>query len=152
MKSLDLLGSLFWIVFSLVAIKLATRLSLGGLYEPGPGLFPLLLAFVILGLALVLFFKTIFKAKGEQQRISFKWISSMAKVLPVLTLLLLYAIFLERLGFLIVTFLLILLLLLVVYPQKWWVSLIAALAGSLGSYVIFQVWLHSQLPSGILGF
>ncbi len=79
-------------------------------------------------------------------------LKSLIKVSPVLILLVLYAVLLDTLGFLIVTFLLIFLLLEVIYRRKWWVGLITALAGSLGSYLIFQVWLQSQLPKGLLGF
>ncbi len=152
MKSLDFWSSIFWILFSLGVIKLTTRLPLGSLHEPGPGFFPLLLSFVILGLSSALLFRTLIKGRLQLGGIASQLFKSLIKISPVLILLSLYAIFLDTLGFLIVTFLLIFLLLEVIYRQKWWVSLITAGAGSMGSYVIFQIWLQSQLPKGLLGF
>jgi putative tricarboxylic transport membrane protein len=152
MKSFDFWSSIFWILFSLGVIKLTTRLPLGSLHEPGSGFFPFLLSFIILGLSLGLFLRTLSKGRLQVGGIASQLFKSLIKISPVLILLSLYAIFLDTLGFLIVTFLLIFLLLEVIYRQKWWVSLITALAGSLGSYFIFQIWLQSQLPKGLFGF
>jgi putative tricarboxylic transport membrane protein len=152
MKTFDLWGSIFWILFSLGVMKLTARLSLGSLHEPGPGFFPLLLSFVILGLSLGLLFRTVIKGRIQLGGIGSSLFKSLVRIFPVLVLLSLYAIFIDTLGFLTVTFLLIFLLLEVTYRQKWWVSLVTALAGSLGSYLIFQVWLQSQLPKGLFGF
>lgn len=152
MKGYDLLSSLFWIAFSLVVIQLTARLPWGSLHEPGPGFFPLLIAIVILGLSLGLLFRTLIKGRPQLAGIGSQLFRSLVKISPVLVLLCLYAFFLDILGFLMVTFFLIFLLLEVIYRQKWWVGLITALVGSLGSYLIFQIWLQSQLPKGFLGF
>jgi putative tricarboxylic transport membrane protein len=152
MKGYDLLSSLFWIAFSLVVIQLTARLPWGSLHEPGPGFFPLLLSFVILGLSLSLLVRTVIKGRIQLGGIGSPLVKSLVKISPILLLLSLYAIFIDTLGFLMVTFLLIFLLLEVTYRQKWWVSLVTALVGSLGSYLIFQVWLQSQLPKGLFGF
>ncbi len=152
MKSHDFWSSLFWLLFSLAVIKLTIRLPFGGLHEPGPGFFPLLICLVILGLSLALFIQTLIQGRLRVDRIGSRLFKSLMKISPVLILLFLYAVFLDTLGFLIVTFLLIFLLLELVYHRKWWVSLMTALLGSLGSYLIFQTWLQSQLPKGLLGF
>jgi len=152
MKSFDFWSSIFWILFSLGVIKLTTRLPLGSLHEPGSGFFPLLLSLIILGLSLGLFLRTLGKGRLQLGGIASQLVKSLMKIAPVLILLSLYAIFLDTLGFMLVTFLLIFLLLEVIYRQKWWVSLITASAGSLGSYFIFQIWLQSQLPKGLFGF
>jgi putative tricarboxylic transport membrane protein len=152
MKGYDLLSSIFWIAFSLVVIQLTARLPWGSLHEPGPGFFPLLLSFVILGLSLSLLVRTVIKGRIQLGGIGSPLVKSLVKISPILLLLSLYAIFIDTLGFLMVTFLLIFLLLEVTYRQKWWVSLVTALVGSLGSYLIFQVWLQSQLPKGLFGF
>ena len=152
MKTFDLWGSIFWILFSLGVMKLTACLPFGSLHEPGPGFFPLLLSFVILGLSLSLLVRTVIKGRIQLGGIGSPLVKSLVRISPVLLLLSLYAIFIDTLGFLTVTFLLIFLLLEVTYRQKWWVSLVTALAGSLGSYLIFQVWLQSQLPKGLFGF
>ncbi len=152
MKSRDFLSSIFWILFSLAVVNLTSRLSFGSLHEPGPGFFPLLTSLVILGLSLAVLIRSLLQGRPRMTGIGAELLKSLVKVSPVLILLFLYAVLLDTLGFLIVTFLLIFLLLEVIYRQKWWVGLITALAGSLGSYLIFQVWLQSQLPKGLLGF
>ncbi len=152
METFDFWGSIFWILFSLGVMKLTARLPFGSLHEPGPGFLPLLLSFVILGLSLSLLVRTVIKGRIQWRGIGTPLVKSLVKISPVLLLLSLYAISIDTLGFLTVTFLFIFLLLEVTYRQKWWVSLITALTGSLGSYLIFQVWLQSQLPKGLFGF
>ena len=151
MKHPDLWSSLFWIILSAVTIGLASHLSFGDLMEPGPGLFPILISLIILGLGLVLFFKSLFGSR-KGFKVTLQSLGAVTRVILVLVLLFLYALFLETLGFLTVTFLLIFLLLWVVYPQRWWIRLVSALGGSLGSYLIFEIWLRSQLPKGFLNF
>jgi len=63
-----------------------------------------------------------------------------------------YAIFLEILGFLMVTFLLLIFLFRGIEPQRWLVSVGGSALASLICYAIFELWLKTQLPKGILGF
>jgi hypothetical protein len=151
MKHSDLWSSLFWIILAAVTIALASRFSFGDFREPGPGLFPVLISLIIFGLGLVLFFTSLFRT-GKESKVTVRSLGAVSRVMLVLLLLLAYAIFLEKLGFLMVSFLLILLLLWIVYPQRWWIRLAAAVGGSLGCYLIFEVWLQSQLPKGFLPF
>ena len=151
MKHSDLWSSLFWIFLAAATIALASRFPFGDFREPGPGLFPILISLIILGLGLILFFRSLLRTK-EEFNVTVRSLGAVSRVILVLLLLLGYAVFLERLGFLTVSFLLILLHLWIVYPQRWWIRLAAALGGSLGCYLIFEVWLQSQLPKGFLPF
>jgi hypothetical protein len=151
MKHSDLWSSLFWIILAAATIALASRFPFGDFREPGPGLFPILISLIILGLGLILFFRSLFRAEKEV-KVTVRSLGAVSRVILVLLLLLAYAVFLEKLGFLTVSFLLIFLLLWIVYPQRWWIRLAAALGGSLGCYLIFEVWLQSQLPKGFLPF
>jgi hypothetical protein len=63
-----------------------------------------------------------------------------------------YAVILERIGFLVNTFLLLVFLLKVVEPQSWKTAIIAGLVTALASELLFNVILRAQIPSGILGF
>ena len=65
---------------------------------------------------------------------------------------LLYGLLLERLGFLLSTFLLLSLLLGTIESKRWYVMFLVALTGALGTYGIFELWLHSRLPRGPFGF
>jgi putative tricarboxylic transport membrane protein len=66
--------------------------------------------------------------------------------------LLLYSTFLRDLGFLVATVILMIYLYRMLEPSSWRVTLFAALATTLGFYLVFQTWLQAQLPRGLLGF
>ena len=57
----------------------------------------------------------------------------------------------DFIGFLIVTFLLMAVLLRFIEPQPWKAVIGWALVGSVGSYLIFEVWMKLRLPKGFLG-
>jgi hypothetical protein len=66
--------------------------------------------------------------------------------------LLVYALILEKIGFLISTFFLILFLMRLVDPLPWVTSLLGSGLASILSYLLFETWLKAQLPKGIFGF
>ena len=66
--------------------------------------------------------------------------------------LLLYSVFLRDLGFLIATFALMTYLYRMLEPSSWKETLLAALATTLGFYLLFHTWLDVQLPRGLLAF
>jgi hypothetical protein len=59
---------------------------------------------------------------------------------------------LERVGFILTTFLLLTLLLGISDEPKWPTVLALASGAALGSYALFDLWLQIRLPGGILGF
>jgi putative tricarboxylic transport membrane protein len=75
-----------------------------------------------------------------------------AKIALVLLSLLLYAFFLERLGFVLTTFFLLSFLLGWIEGTNWARSLAVASATVLASFAIFELWLKIRLPKGIFGF
>jgi putative tricarboxylic transport membrane protein len=62
-----------------------------------------------------------------------------------------FALVLERLGFLLTTFLLMVLLLRAIEAQRWPKVIVVALATALISYAIFAWLLGVPLPPGVLG-
>ena len=74
------------------------------------------------------------------------------KVLFVLIALVLYGCLMNFLGFLIVTFLLMAFLLRFIEPHPWKSVIGWTLVGSVGSYLVFEVWMKLRLPKGFLGF
>jgi hypothetical protein len=62
------------------------------------------------------------------------------------------AFFVERLGFVLTTFLLLSFLLGWIERANWTRSLGVATAAALGSFAIFELWLKIRLPKGIFGF
>jgi len=74
------------------------------------------------------------------------------KIILVLISVFLYAIFLEKLGFMLLTLLLLIFLLLFIEKKSWLYATLASIAMSAGAYLIFEIWLKSQLPKGFLEF
>jgi hypothetical protein len=127
-------------------------LPYGNIHNPGPGFFPLWLGIILGAMAIGL----ILKAKRQKKEVrglqdilaeKVRW----EKVLLVLFALVLYGYLMNFLGFLIVTFLLMAFLLRFIEPHPWKSVIGWTLIGSLGSYLIFEVWMKLRLPKGFLG-
>ena len=63
-----------------------------------------------------------------------------------------YFLFLEYLGFVIVSFLLMFFLFLWVGRQRWYVAFLSAVICIGLAYVLFEILLKSNLPRGVFGF
>jgi hypothetical protein len=110
-----------------------------------------LLAGLLLGsFAIILFFKA-WVARNLRERFSdikIPW----KPLLITFGAMTAFTLFIESLGFNIVTFLFVGLLLLVVERKSWKISLVTAICVALGAYVVFDLLLRSQLPRGPFGF
>ena len=152
MKKADQWSGIALSILSAGMISAALRLPYGNLHNPGPGFFPLWLG-VILGSMSIAFFVQTTRGKESERTLKeileedVRW----GKVLLVLGALILYGFLMDTIGFLIVTFLLMIVLLRFIEPQPWKVVIGWALAGSVGSYLIFEVWMKLRLPKGFLG-
>lgn len=153
MTSVKIWCSLFWLLFAIVMGRQAFQLPMGEMREPGAGFFPLLIA-VVTGLLAVLALTQALKEKPQPHRGKansvepFRW-WNLGIIVAALTA---YALTLQKVGFLINTFLLMLLLVKVIEPQSWTKSLLAALITAVVSELFFNVLLSAQIPRGILGF
>jgi putative tricarboxylic transport membrane protein len=151
MRRIALYCNLFWILFSLVVCVEAYRLRLGTVTKPGSGLFPFSLGVVMLVLSLSALFQAIGRKNKDEKRTSqepTRWCS----IVIILAAALAFALTLEKIGFLIDTFLFVGLLLKVVEPQTWKTSIIGGLITAVAANVVFNVVFRAQIPSGILGF
>ena len=74
------------------------------------------------------------------------WVKSFIIILSLVA----YAFFLELLGFLLCTFFFMFILLRILEPLKWKAVCAGAFCTAMASYVVFHVWLKTQLPLGIL--
>ena len=141
--------ALFWVVLGILLCYGATQLGLGSVTEPGSGFifFWSGLILVILSLMVVAESqRSTDRTAGETAEMN--W----AKIALVLLSLLLYAFFLERLGFVLTTFVLLTFLLAWIEKINWARSFGFASAATLGSFAIFELWLKIRLPKGIFGF
>ena len=127
-------------------------LPYGNIHNPGAGFYPLWLGIILEGMAIALLIRSSWP-KGKERTLQDilaekgRW----DKVLFILIALAAYAYLLDIAGFLIVTFLLMAFLLRFVEPHPWKSVIGWGLVGSLGSYVIFELWMKLRLPKGFLG-
>ncbi len=151
MKNNDQRSSLFWLAAGLAIALYSGKYGLGSFSSPGPGFLPFLSGLAIIGLSLVVFFQQF--SKKSREKIKDLWQKkSWPTMLMVMGALVLYTLLFKFLGFLLDTFWLIAFLLRVMQPLHW-IKVIAGAIGAAGaSYVIFQLWLKAQLPTGFLGF
>jgi len=143
--------NLFWLLFSLITCVEAYRLKLGTVHEPGPGFFPFSAGLIMLLLSLAALLQSVTtkqKVEETSRQETFRWWN----IVIILATITAYALSLEKIGFLINTFVFMSLLLKVVEPQPWKTAVIGGLITTLAANVIFNVIFRTQIPNGILGF
>lgn len=143
--------NLFWLLFSLVTCVESYRLKLGTINTPGPGFFPFSAGLIMLILSLAALFQSIKKKNNVEKTTRqepFRWWN----IVVILAAVTAYAFSLEKIGFLINTFLFMCLLLKVVEPQTWKTSILGGLITAIAANILFNVFFRAQIPSGILGF
>jgi hypothetical protein len=148
----DQASGAFWFIFSVFISYESYHLGLGSLHQPGPGSFFFLTGIVTALLSLTIILRSFKKPTSEEAKGAAFEKRGVAKIIPVLLSLFLYAMLMERLGFLIVTLLLFVFLLKMIEKKKWWLTVLVSLIVTAASYLIFEVGLQSQLPKGILDF
>ena len=151
MRRFALYCNFFWILFSLITCVESYRLKLGAIRQPGPGFFPFSAGLVMLILSLAALFQSIRKKNNVEKTTPqepFRWWNIVIILIAVTA----YAFSLEKIGFLINTFLFICLLLKVVEPQSWKTAIIGGLITTIAANLVFNVIFRAQIPSGILGF
>ena len=153
MNKADRISGIFWLCFSILIITLSYRLGLGTLHQPGPGFlfFWVNIALGIMSLAVLI---RAWMGKTTEVLLPFAIFGGqhISKILLVLLALFLYAIFMETLGFILVTLLLFIFLLRIIEKKKWVFAVITSFVVTAISYLIFQVWLQCMLPLGLLEF
>ena len=151
-KKRDLVGSLCCIavggLFSLGSLKYGD-LRAG---FPSPVLFPFVGGIILIGLSLTEFVDAVRrKEKGEENGTFFPEIDSWRRLLIAICVMVVYALVVEILGFLMTTFFFMFVLLRFVASETWKKTLITALLTAAVSYVLFEVLLKVELPTGVLG-
>jgi putative tricarboxylic transport membrane protein len=148
MKISDRWSSSLWLIFSILICIESYRLGIGSFHAPGTGFFPFWVGTVFGALSLLLLVLT-FVREGKRVGISEKvrW----GSIILVLASLFIYAVVLEKIGFVVSTLLFIGALLMIIERKKWLIVAIIAILSTLAFYIVFQVWLQSNLPKGILG-
>ncbi len=152
MGKADRISGIFWLVFAVVVIIESYRLGLGTLHQPGPG-FLFFWAAIMLGIMAlgILIRAGVNKPSRESQILNLRKLN-IGKVILVLASLFLYSLLMEKLGFILTTVMLFIFLLGVVEKKKWVFTIFTSVIVTTLTYVVFEIWLKSQLPKGVFGF
>ena len=147
----DRIWSSSLLIFSILYCEESFPLGIGSLRNPGAGLIPFSSGVLLGCLSLSMLIKSTWgEEKGirkDMPLIGKDWKNSSW----VLGSLLFYLLSLERLGFLITTFLFLIFSLVKFRPRKWTSILLISFLTVFISYLIFVTCLKVQLPTGILG-
>jgi putative tricarboxylic transport membrane protein len=134
------------LIFGAVAAYESAKLPFGTVRNPGPGFFPWWTSVMLELLALILLFRALTLRSPTSEKSS----GRLAKVIALLIALCAYTFLLDPLGYLLSTFLLVLFMLRAMDAQRWAIALGMAAITSVGSYVVFAIWLSIPLPRGPL--
>jgi putative tricarboxylic transport membrane protein len=152
LKRYDLISGVIWIIIALLLCIESVRLGIGSFRDPDAGLFPFFTG-VLMGLfSILLLLEAMFKKGRAKEEKVIVWSKETLWKNPILTSLALvaYALIMEKVGYLLTTFVFIVFLSKTIEPQKWSLSILEAIITVLLSYLIFNVWLQCQFPDGIL--
>ena len=103
-------------------------------------------------MSLVVLIRAWVSKEAEESKQTIFGKQNVLKIILVLISVFLYAIFMETVGFILVTLLLFIFLLGIIEKKKWWYTIFVGVVVTVIAYLIFEVWLRSQLPRGLLDF
>ncbi len=145
--------SFFWIGIGTIICLFAWNSKLGTFHEPGPGFVPFFTGFFIAGIGMVMAFSNAFSntSQGDASGLSSIFRNILWRRLTyIMVLLLVYGLALNRLGYILTTFLVMWGLFHDWETKRWGSSFLLSLVTTGVTYLVFEVWLHCQLPRGIL--
>jgi putative tricarboxylic transport membrane protein len=149
----DRVSSLFWLLLGLIAVYGSFQLGLGTMNEPGSGFLAFLAGSFIICVSGGIFLQSLIRFRGTPLEVKSLWAASnwhRSLIIAVLTLGFILA--LEGLGFFITSFLLLFLLFKVVEKLSWGKAVLIPALTLTVTYVVFNIFLKSNLPKGIFGF
>jgi hypothetical protein len=146
------IGAFFLLALGIGGIWLSYSLPMDRTQELGTSFFPLLISLFLCGLSL--FYLLLLFWRGERNAPPIEWATRGGWIRIILSLVLFagYVLTLERLGFLITTFLLILLYARMIFHRPWKISGMLAISSVLFSYGLLAVLLKVRLPESPWGW
>ncbi len=152
MGKADRISGVFWLFFGLFICIESYRLGLGTLHKPGPGFLYFWTSIFLIIMCIVVLIRAWRSMGTEEPGASIFGKENLQKIVLVLISLFLYAIFMETVGFILITLLLFVYLLGIIEKKRWFYTIFVSVAVTVAAYLIFETWLQSQLPKGLLGF
>lgn len=152
-KTKDLISGFWFLALGLfLSILSATNLSVWVDAGPQAGFFPLLIGIIMAGLGIIVIFQSYSittHEKDEVLRKEKKNYANIFKLLAYLVLIGLYAILLERIGFLLTSTLFLALVLKIIEKKKWRITVLVTIVAVIISYLLFRFFLGVPLPEGL---
>jgi putative tricarboxylic transport membrane protein len=146
----DFFSSLFWLFIGVGVCYGGYDLKIGKFHDPGSGFIFFWVGIIMMGLSLIILIQTI-RLGPKVGEMKFLWSDvRWKKIISVLLALFLYGYVFTYLGFILSTVLLLIFLFKAVEPQKWSIAIAGAILSALIGYGVFQLWLGSPLPKGLL--
>lgn len=154
MNRQDQVSSFVWLISGLlIVIGSVSLLDVGTFYNPGPGLFPLMMGILLSFLSSIILIKATSKKEAEKGSIGVLWAGlNWRKMLYTIGALFIYSLIVNLIGFLLTTFFLLIFLFRAIEPQKWKIAIGSSILISIGFYLVFDRLLQVQLPRGFWGF
>jgi putative tricarboxylic transport membrane protein len=152
MGKADRISGTFWFCFAILVMFESKRLGLGTLHQPGPGFLFFWVNALLAIMSLIVLIRAWVGKKKEGPQPAIFGEQNVKKVIYVMISLFLYALLMEPVGFIPVTLLIFIFLLGIIEKKKWYVTAFASVAVTIAAYLIFETWLQSQLPRGLVGF
>lgn len=141
-----------WIAIGLVVSFLSWRTEVGSFHEPGPGFIGFMVGLFLVGVGLAMvaptFVSRISSSYGPSSHAAFR-IPSWPRLAYTIGLLVGYGLLLDKLGYIVTTFLVMWGLFYGRGKGRWYTSCLASLLCVAVTYLLFEMWLHCQLPRGI---
>jgi hypothetical protein len=145
--------SFLWVALGVFQCSESISLGLGNVMEPGTGFMPFVMGLVMIGLAIALFLESYFEMRKKPTQKVSPWSEVYWKrVVYIAIIMLAYAVFLPKLGYLLDTFLVMVFLLKSGEPIKWPTAIVVGAVTAGFSYVLFGIWLNVSFPTGLLSF
>jgi putative tricarboxylic transport membrane protein len=134
-------------VIGVITAWSAVHLSMGRFKHPGPGFLPFGLAIVLIILSLIMIF-----SKREKEVASTPFWPHRTWLRPLLgvAILIFFALVVERVGFLITTFIFLVIWMGVIERVRWLTIISISIGTTAALYLIFALFLDVPLPSGFL--
>lgn len=150
MERHDRYFTFFWIILGLFVFIYSYRLGIGRVGSPGPGLFPFCLGVIFFLLSFIHFLGKFFQRKKEEMmKNEGETPTDVMKLILLVSSLLVYALFLESLGYQITTFLVLVLLFKIAGNKSWIRVAVYSLFTLIITYLFFT-YLGVRFPMGIM--
>ena len=148
MRKYDILSGLFLLAVSIAICAGSLRLDVGTVTAPGAGFYPLVTG-LVLGVFAILLIVQARKVVSEPVRFWFPEANKKGIVISFFCILI-YALLLERAGFIATTILFFILFSHFVCGHRWRTAVFFGLVTSLATYFVFSIVLYAPLPRGFI--